>query len=81
MEVWYFQVLPNTIAEPKTDGILRTYFTQSNLYMFLPCIIVLFIIILLGLDHLQLTLPNWDTESVSTLNKKLKVNWKFQFFI
>ena len=35
----------------------------------------------LGPDHLQLTLLNWDTESVLALNKKLKVNWKFQFLI
>ena len=33
-------------------------------------------------DHLQLTLLIWDTESVLALNKKkLKANWKFQFFI
>ena len=32
-------------------------------------------------DHVQLTLLNWDVESVLALNKKLKVNWKFQFFI
>ena len=31
-------------------------------------------------DHLQSTLLNWDTESVLALNKKLKVNWKFQIF-
>ena len=31
-------------------------------------------------DHVQLTLLNWDTKSVLALNKKLKVNWKFQFF-
>ena len=29
---------------------------------------------LLGPDHVQLTLLNWDTESVLVLNKKLKVN-------
>ena len=28
----------------------------------------------LGLDHLQLTLLNWDTERVLALNKTLKVN-------
>ena len=33
----------------------------------------------LGPNHLQLTLLNWDTESVLPLNKKLKVIWKFQF--
>ena len=37
-------------------------------------------IIILGPDHLQLTLLNWETESVLALNKKLQVNWKFQFF-
>ena len=31
----------------------------------------------LGQDHAQLNLFNWNT----TLNKKLKVNWKYQFFI
>ena len=35
----------------------------------------------LGPDHLILTLQNWHTRSVLALNKKLKVNWKFQFFI
>ena len=35
----------------------------------------------LGRYHLQLALLNWDTKSVLALNKKLKVNWKFQFFI
>ena len=28
----------------------------------------------IGPDHVQLTLLNWDTESVLALNKKLKVN-------
>ena len=36
---------------------------------------------LLGPDHLQLTLLNWDTKSVLAINNKLKVNWKFQFSI
>ena len=35
----------------------------------------------LGPGHVQLTLLNWDTKSVLAINKKLKVNWKFQFFI
>ena len=35
----------------------------------------------LGPDHLQLTSLNLDTESVLIPNKKLKANWKFQFFI
>ena len=35
----------------------------------------------IGPDHLQLTLLNWDNKSVLALNKRLKVNWKFQFFI
>ena len=35
----------------------------------------------LGPDHLQLTLLNWDTESVLALNKKLKFPIHFQFFI
>ena len=34
-----------------------------------------------GPDHLQLILLNWDNKSVLALNKKLKVIWKFQFFI
>ena len=34
-----------------------------------------------GPDHVQLTLLNWDIESVLTLNKKnWLVTWKFQFF-
>ena len=37
------------------------------------------LIAFMGPDHLQLTLLNWDTESVLALNKKLKVNLKFQF--
>ena len=36
---------------------------------------------LYGPDHLQLTFLNCNTESVLALNKKLKVKWKFQFFI
>jgi len=32
----------------------------------------------IGPDHVQLTLFNWDTESVLALNEKLKVNWKFK---
>ena len=36
---------------------------------------------ILGPDHLQLTLLNWDTESVLALNKKLKYPIHFQFFI
>ena len=36
--------------------------------------------ILYGPDHLQWTILNWNTESVLELNKKLKLNWKFQFF-
>ena len=36
---------------------------------------------LLGPDHVQLTFLNWDTERVFALIKKLKVYWKFQFFI
>ena len=39
------------------------------------------LIAFMGSDHLQLTLLNWDTKSVLALNKKLKVNQKFQFFI
>ena len=42
---------------------------------------ILLSILHLGPNHLQLTLLNWDTESVLALNKKLKMNWKFQFFI
>ena len=34
----------------------------------------------LGPDHLQLTLLNWDTESVLALNKKLKFPIRLQFF-
>ena len=36
--------------------------------------------IVYGPDHLQLTLLNWETESVLALNKKLKVNWKNSVF-
>ena len=36
---------------------------------------------ILGPDHLQLTLLNWETKNVLALNKKLKVNWKFDIFI
>ena len=34
-----------------------------------------------GPDHVQLTLLNRETEIFLALNKELKVNWKFQFFI
>ena len=34
-----------------------------------------------GPDHVLFTLLHWDIKSVLVLNKKLKVNWKFQFFI
>ena len=34
-----------------------------------------------GLDHLQLTLLNWDNKSVLALNKKLKFPIHFQFII
>ena len=38
-------------------------------------------VVLLGPDHLQLTLLNWHTENILALNKKPKVNWKFQISI
>ena len=34
-----------------------------------------------GPDHVQLTLLNRETGSFLAINKELKVNWKFQFFI
>ena len=42
---------------------------------------ILLSILHLGPNHLQLTLLNWDTESVLALNKKLKYPILFQFFI
>ena len=39
------------------------------------------LIAFMGPDHLQLTLVHWDIEIVLALNKILKVNRKFQFFI
>ena len=36
---------------------------------------------LLGPDHVQLTLLNWNNESVLALNKKLNFPIHFQFFI
>ena len=42
---------------------------------------ILLSILHLGPNHLQLTLLNWDTESVLALNIKLKMNWIFQSFI
>ena len=37
---------------------------------------------LLGPDHVQLTLLNWDNESIlASLNKKLKFPIHFQFFL
>ena len=35
-------------------------------------------VVLLGPDHLQLTLLNWHTENILALNKKLKVAIHFQ---
>ena len=37
--------------------------------------------LILGPDHVQLILLNWDNESVLALNKKLKFPIHFQFFI
>ena len=51
----------------------------NHLFNVFKSILLLSILVHLGPDHLQLTLLN--TESVFALNKKLKVNWKFQSFI
>ena len=40
-----------------------------------------FFFLILGRYHVQLTLLNWDNESVLVLNKKLKFPIHFQFFI
>ena len=35
----------------------------------------------IGPNHVKLSKVFWETKSVLVLNKKLKVNWKFQSFI
>ena len=35
----------------------------------------------LGQNHVQLSKVFWKTKSVLLLDRKMKVNWKFQFFL
>ena len=77
-QLWKSYILPVWI---QVSEWLPTYMVFLNHLFNVFKSILLLSILHLGPDHLQLTLLNWDTESVIALNKKLKVNWKFQFFI
>ena len=55
-------------------------FLLQFFFQFLYIMCKKYFILYKGPDNLQLTLLNWDTESVLALNKKLKFPIHFQFF-